>query len=97
MRIIHGLGGALLFTAVFTYAADLVPQESRTQGLALFGVSGMLPIAMGGVLGDALLAHLAFESLFVASFGLGIVGLVIGAFLTESAVRRSPKVIACRL
>ncbi|MEK7251749.1 MAG: MFS transporter [Actinomycetota bacterium] len=85
VRIIHGLGGALLFTALFTYAADLVPQERRTQGLALFGVSGMLPIAVGGVLGDALLAHFAFESLFIASFGLGIVGLVIGLFLTESA------------
>lgn len=85
VRIIHGLGGALLFTAVFTFAADLVPEDRRTQGLALFGVSGMLPIAAGGVLGDVLLAHFAFESLFVASLGLGLVSLLIGLLLTESA------------
>ena len=55
VRILHGLAVAILFTALFTYAADCVPEKRRMQGLMLFGVSGMLPIALGGVIGDVLL------------------------------------------
>ena len=45
IRVLHGLGEGMLFTSLFTYGADCVPSSRRTQGLALFGVSGMLPIA----------------------------------------------------
>ena len=48
VRILHGIAEAMLFSAFFTYAADHVPAANRTQGLALFGVSGMLPISLGG-------------------------------------------------
>ena len=86
VRIIHGLGGALLFTAVFTYAADLVPPARRTQGLALFGVSGMLPIAMGGVLGDVLLSHFAFKSLFFASLVISLCSSVFNFMLMNNFI-----------
>jgi MFS family permease len=52
VRAIHGLAVAMLFTGLFTYAADCVPAQRRTQGLALFGVTGMLPIALGGLIGS---------------------------------------------
>ncbi len=67
IRIAHGLAEAMLFTALFTYAADCVPAARRTQGLALFGVSGMLPIALGGVLGDVILARADYAALFAAA------------------------------
>ena len=47
VRIVHGLSEALLFTSLFTYAADHVPERRLTQGLGVFGVSGMLPISVG--------------------------------------------------
>jgi MFS family permease len=84
VRVLHGFSGALLFAALFTYAADLVPEDRRTQGLALFGVSGMLPIAVGGVLGDVLLAHFEYQALFITSIGFGVVGLLLAFTLTES-------------
>lgn len=43
-RIVFGLGVGALFTAYFTFAADLVPVSRRTEGLALFGVSGLVPL-----------------------------------------------------
>lgn len=72
VRVVHGLAEAMLFTAFFTYAADCVPAARRTQGLALFGVSGMLPIAIGGLLGDAILPRAGFSGLFLASTGLAL-------------------------
>jgi MFS family permease len=67
VRAVHGLAVAMLFTGLFTYAADCVPAQRRTQGLALFGVSGMLPIALGGLLGDAILDRWDFEQLFLTA------------------------------
>ncbi len=84
VRILHGFGEALLFAATFTIAADLVPAERRTEGLALFGVSGLLPIAVGGVLGDFLLSRFAFESIFLAALGLGALALLLALPLPET-------------
>jgi predicted MFS family arabinose efflux permease len=67
-----------LFTAMLTYGADAIPERRRTQGLAIFGLSGLIPIALGGVLGDILIDGVGFNGLFVASAAAGFVswGLV---------------------
>jgi predicted MFS family arabinose efflux permease len=44
MRILVGLGTGTLFTGYFTLAADLVPASRRTEGIALFGISGLAPL-----------------------------------------------------
>ena len=46
----------LLATAFFTFASEIVPTSRRTQGLALFGISFMLPIGLARLLGDGILA-----------------------------------------
>jgi predicted MFS family arabinose efflux permease len=56
-----------LFTTMLTYAADSLPIPHRTQGLALFGLSGLLPIALGGVAGDVVINGFGFTALFVVS------------------------------
>jgi MFS family permease len=43
-RVVLGVGLAALFTAYFTFAADIIPAERRTEGLALFGISGLVPL-----------------------------------------------------
>jgi MFS family permease len=43
-RLVFGVGVGAMFTGYFTFAADLVPATRRTEGLALFGVSGLLPV-----------------------------------------------------
>ena len=52
VRIGHGVAEAMLFSALFTYGTDVVPSSRRTEGLAMFGVSGLLPIAFAGIIGD---------------------------------------------
>lgn len=83
VRIVHGFAEALLFTALFTYGADQVPPSRRTEGIALFGISGMLPIALGGVLGDFILARWDFDFFFVVVLGFGLLSLVLSLPLTE--------------
>lgn len=87
VRILHGFGISMTFTALFTYGADIVPISRRTEGLALFGVSGILPIALGGVVGEVVLAQADFEALFVVAALFAAVGLLVTFFLPETAPR----------
>lgn len=89
IRVLHGLAEAMLFSSLFTYAADHVPARNRTQGLAWFGVSGMLPMAVGGVLGDSLLrvggqAGHGFDLLFQVALGLAVASLMVSTLLPEA-------------
>jgi len=83
VRILHGMAEAMLFSSLFTYAADHVPARNRTQGLALFGVSGMLPMSLAGVLGDWLLPRFGYAALFECAFGLSILSLLSSLPLSE--------------
>ncbi len=83
VRILHGLAESMLFSGYFTYAADIIPASRRTEGIALFGISGMLPISLGGVLGDAILARGDFSDLFLASIGLALLSFLISLLLRE--------------
>ncbi|HEY5658533.1 MAG TPA: MFS transporter, partial [Myxococcota bacterium] len=83
IRIAHGIAEAMLFTALFTYAADCVPAARRTEGLALFGVSGMLPIALGGLLGDLILRGSGYSALFVAACAFAALSLVLSLPLRD--------------
>ncbi|MGH0028771.1 MAG: MFS transporter [Myxococcota bacterium] len=76
IRVFHGLAEGMLFTGLFTYGADCVPADRRTQGLALFGVSGMAPIALGATLGDEILKLWDFQGLFWAALGFAVLSLL---------------------
>ena len=77
VRLGHGLSIALLFTTFFTIAADVVPPARRTEGIALFGLSGMLPMSLGGLLGDFVLARGTYQDLFMVCLVAAVIaGLV---------------------
>lgn len=62
-----------LFTTMLTYGADSIPIERRTHGLAIFGLTGLIPIALAGYLGDVVIAIAEFTGLFWVA---GLAGLV---------------------
>jgi MFS family permease len=76
VRALHGIGEATLFTALSTYAADVIPAGRRNQGLALFGVSGLLPLAFAGLMGDALLAAGDYDLVFLVAAGFATAALI---------------------
>ncbi len=56
-----------LFTTILTYAADSIPAVTRTQGLAIYGLSGLIPIATGGFFGDVVIDAFGFPGLFIGA------------------------------
>jgi MFS family permease len=67
VRTLHGFSEAVLFMGLFTVAADWVPASRRTEGLALYSASSMLPVSFGGLLGDAILSRASYDALFIAA------------------------------
>lgn len=81
-----------LFTSIITYGADSIPLERRTQGLAIFGLSGLIPISIVGYLGDGLLALNGFNALFWAAASFSILSWFVVWALPVLPVRgRQPR------
>jgi len=83
-RFLHGIAEAMLFSALFTFAADYVPARKRTQGLALFGVSGMLPIGIGPTAANWLIANRGWPWVFVTASTLAAVSLALSLGLRDA-------------
>lgn len=77
VRVIHGLGLSLCLTTPFTWVSDLVPPGRMNEGLGIFGVSGLIAMALGPALGELIVANIGFQSLFVAASLLSFMPLLL--------------------
>ena len=84
LRVLHGVGLAICFTAVFTFMADILPQDRLNEGIGMFGISGLLGVAIGPVLAETTLQHFGFGGLFLTAGGLAAVALLAHQPLQES-------------
>jgi MFS family permease len=91
VRIVHGVGLALCFTASFTYIADIVPEGRLNEGIGMFGVTGLTGLAIGPVIGEILITEFGSSIFFLAATGMATLGLIIHLPLSESFVRDSRK------
>ena len=91
IRIFHGIGLALCFTAAFTYIADIVPKERLNEGIGIFGVSGIIGLAIGPAIGELIIRKYEFPAFFLASAAIATLGLLIQIFLPESYAHAAKK------
>lgn len=84
VRLVHGVAQAAMFSVLFTVAADMIPPERRAQGIALFGISGMIPMAVGGLLGDLVVIAGDYRPLFWITSGCAAAGLLCSLALPET-------------
>ena len=87
-RVIHGIGMAICFTGVFTYMADIVPKERFNEGIGMFGISGLIGIAVGPLIAEMVLDRFGYPGFFVAISGLALTALLIHQPLGESFPRQ---------
>ena len=86
-RLTQGLAEGVLLTSYMVYAAEMVPADRRAQGIAIFGVSAMLPLALGGFLGDWAIATWGFTGLFRISLACSMVAILTSLPLPEFGER----------
>lgn len=90
VRVVHGIAEAALFSVLFTYAADMVPEQRRAEGIALFGISGMIPLALGGLIGDWVIVDGDYRGLFATTTAVAAAALLCSAFLPETGRKGRP-------
>lgn len=83
VRAAHGVAEATLFTALMTHAADLLPPQRRTEGIGLYGISGLLPMSVSGVLGDIILRYGSYADLFHVSTAFALTSLLLSLPLRD--------------
>lgn len=84
VRALHGIAGGFFFSAAFAIASDLADEATRAQRLALFGISGILPMSLSSVLGAFAIHHGGFGVLFALAALLAFVGLAIAMTVPET-------------
>jgi MFS family permease len=84
IRIVHGVGLALCFTAVFTYVADIVPPARLNEGIGIFGVTGLTGLAVGPFVAEVVILRLGFTPFFLTAAGLAAAGFLLHLFLPET-------------
>lgn len=83
VRLGHGVAEGMLFSVLFTIAADVIPAQRRAEGMALFGVSGMIPLSLAGLIGDRVLAVAGYQELFLAAVAAAVLGSLAALTLPE--------------
>lgn len=81
---IHGIAAGALFAAYFTYAADLVPASRRAEGIALFGMSGLLANGVAPAVGEFVIPMWGFSGFFAVAAAWAAVSLVLSLGLKEA-------------
>jgi len=84
IRAIHGIGMAICFTAVFTYIGDIVPKDRLNEGLGIFGITGLIGLALGPVIAEMIIRKFGFHIFFLTASGLAGLGFISHLFLKES-------------
>ncbi|MEA2535647.1 MAG: hypothetical protein QOJ93_3458 [Actinomycetota bacterium] len=92
-RALMGVGGALIMPSTLSILTNVFPAEERGRAIGIWaGVSG-LGIAIGPVVGGALLGHFWWGSVFLVNVPVVLVGLVAGRLIVPNTKDpSSPKV-----
>lgn len=79
--VIRGAAAGSLFAAFFTYATDVIPARRRAEGIAYFGIFGLLPDGLGPLLGEQLITAGGYPNYFLATAGFAAASLLISLLL----------------
>ena len=86
-RLVQGIGQAVTLTAFWTYIADRVPVANRAHGIAVFGISGLLPMGIAPAVGDLVLTTgWSYRGLFLIAAGFSLIAFALSLFLHRSSV-----------
>lgn len=72
LRFLQGMAFAGFTTSNLTLLADLVPASRRAEAVGIFGVSGLVTIALAPAAGEAIVRAFGFHALFAGTVLLGV-------------------------
>ncbi len=77
LRLFQGVAFACFMTSNLTLLADLAPVSRRAEAVGIFGVSGLVTIALAPALGETILRAYDFRALFGATLAIALATLAV--------------------
>jgi MFS family permease len=77
LRFVQGTAFACFMTSNLTLLADLAPASRRAEAVGVFGVSGLVTIALAPAVGEVILRAYGFRALFGATLLLAVATLAV--------------------
>ena len=84
VRLIHGMGVALGFTASITYVADIIPSHRMNEGLGIFGVAALVGLAAGPAISEPIIRNFGFNTFFLTAAAFGMFSTLMVLFVDDS-------------
>ncbi|HEV3402530.1 MAG TPA: MFS transporter, partial [Acidimicrobiales bacterium] len=84
LRLVTGAGEALFFIGVVSATNDLAPDERRGEAMSYFSLAPYAGLAVGPVLGEALLEGDAFGPVWALAAASTVIAVILGARLPET-------------
>jgi MFS family permease len=83
LRLILGVGFAMSIVAGLTFVSDLIPTTRFNEGFGMFGVTGLLGVALGPALAEWVIYQHGFPGMFIAAGLICFLSLAISLPIKE--------------
>lgn len=84
LRLLTGIGEALVFVGTGTVVADLAPIDRRGEALSLYTIGFWSALAIGPVVGETVLGGDRFDAVWLIAASAALLGVVAGLMLPET-------------
>ena len=93
LRLVTGVGEALVFVGTGTIVADLAPVDRRGEALSIYTIGFWSGLALGPVIGEALLGSDRFDLVWLVAAGSAVIAALVGLLLARDAARHRRAVV----
>ncbi len=77
LRVIHGVTWAVSTTAVGTAITDIIPDSRRGEGMGWYGMAMTIAMAIGPMIGLAVVQNYSFHGLFLLATLLSFMAVLL--------------------
>jgi EmrB/QacA subfamily drug resistance transporter len=92
VRVVQGIGGALIMPSTLSILVDVFPREERAKAIGIWAGDAAIGIPLGMIVGGWLLESFWWGSVFLINIPVALAALVAGRFLVpESKDLTAPK------
>ncbi len=92
LRFLFGAGFALCIVATFTFATDMAPPNRLNEGISIFGVMGVLGVAVGPLSAEWLAFSYGYREMFIGIFFVALLSFITFFCLKETIIRNTAEV-----
>ena len=90
-RIFMGTGAAMIIPATLAIVTNIFPEKERGKAIGIWIGLNSVGIALGPIIGGALVQHFNWNSIFLINIPVAVIALILGWFLIPDSRDRTPR------